>query len=165
MGRVDSLLELQRTIGNRATGHLLQREEGTRSTTFLTLELERAGVLKGESKAAGHEGSIEVLSLDLGQKRPVGGGASATRQEKKDTLDITFTRAADSATPRLMKAFAEGDPVKSAVFEAAKADDKGKFVPYMTQAFKDGYLTNFSTSGGQGDVEAVEQIALEAKKA
>ncbi len=168
--RSHPLLALQRTIGNQAAARLLQREEAPRSAIFLTLEFQRAGVLKGESKSPGHEGKIELISLDLNPGKQAGGGlgvgtSAGAEAEKKATQDIEFTKANDSTSSAMLKALTEGEPIKTAVIESTKADDKGKFVPFLTQKFKDGYLTNIRFSGGEGDVDVVEEISLNATRA
>ena len=164
-GRVQPVLALQRAIGNQATGRVLQRENAPKATIFLKIELERAGPLKGDSKAPGHVGEIEVTAFRMDQGKRAGGGGTTADADKKATLDIQFMKAADSASPHLMMALTAGDSVKSAEFVFAKADDKGKFVPYLEQQFKDGFITNIQHLGAQEDMDAAEEIHLNASRA
>lgn len=162
----NAVIQLQRMIGNQAVQRLISHDrrgvlrrdsEGQKKYTVLaTITFAKAGKLKGNSKIAGHEGKIEIHSIQIDPS-----STKRTNETAPPLPELIITRTSDDLSPRLMQANVEGDTITAAQFEFLRYDDKGKTEVVRTMEFSDGYITSFSVSGGGPDM--TEQIGLEFK--
>jgi type VI protein secretion system component Hcp len=185
--QANAIMKLHNTIGNKAlqrliggadqsrdASTLLQRAPDARTQdrseadskaslpTFLAkFVLQKAGEIKGKSRIPGHEGKLEILSLNFGVSRP-----TIRRQEgeeEPEPIRISVTRYVDDVSQTFLRANHDGDPVLSLQLELIQRDDDGKVQIAKTFTFSDGIITSYSV-GGDGGGQAVEVIELEFKK-
>jgi type VI protein secretion system component Hcp len=154
-------MRLQQMVGNRAVQRLIlqpepaeihrePKQEQSRLTALATITLARRGNVRGDSRLAGYEGKIELLSFGTSTARP---GRSGSREA--EPLGINFQKHVDPSSPVLMQAVAEGDPVKAARFEFVRPGDGGKWVTAATFEFTDGFATSYQAGSGGEPVESV----------
>lgn len=150
------LLQLQRTIGNRAVGRLLAQrapEEGAgRPSGFATISLEKQGELEGESREPGYEGKIAMLGFSL-EARP----REQQDPKEKPPVEAHLTKSVDTTSARLMKAYIDGEKVESALFEWVRADDQGKLSTVHAMEMHDAMIANVFVA------QATEVVGLEGK--
>lgn len=95
---------------------------GSLSDIFLQLQAKRAGKIKGESVAVGHEDEIVVQSWRWGLS-----GSSAVGSVKalarRSYTGLTVVKSIDSATTAIMSALATNDEIKEAKLTMRKAGD------------------------------------------
>jgi type VI protein secretion system component Hcp len=155
----NTILNLQRTIGNQAVQRLLQRDtavpvDSKDSAKDKTREIppvvarivgERS---KFESKSTvpGHEGKVEVLSFSI--------------ERKPHKIIVSFTKESDELSAIFLAAAAQGERLKEAEFMMIKRNDRDEIEAVHTFAFKDGYVSSMSMSSGGGE-KASEFITLE----
>jgi len=78
---------------------------------YLSVRTKRAGELKGEVSAKGHENSIEVQGFQFGvaASSAIGSGQATARRQYKH---LVVTKRLDSSSTSLMSALATNDEVK-----------------------------------------------------
>jgi len=108
--------------------------------------------VKGESKAKGHEGEIDILSFSFGATQPSlsfsGGGAGAG---KVDVHDASFSHYVDLASAYLMSGCCKGTHFKKATLTCRKAgDDPLEFLIYTLE---DVIITGVNTNGQSGGAD------------
>lgn len=122
------------------------------ATQYLAeLTLERQGELKGSSRIAGFEGHIPVSSLgfDANAMKP-------RRDKESSSTDLQVTRLADDLSPRLMKAYTEGEKIASATFRLVKLTADGKYEVVTTFEFSDGIISSYQTSSSEeGSIDVI----------
>lgn len=95
---------------------------GSQSDIFLSLQAKRAGKIKGEAVATGHEDEIVVQSWRWGVS-----GSSAVGSVKalarRSYTGLTVVKSIDSATTAIMSALATNDEIKEAKLSMRKAGD------------------------------------------
>jgi len=121
--------------------------------------------ITGGSTASGHEGEIEVLSWNHGFVQPTSptrSTAGAGTTEQATHQNFSFTKYMDPATTALMKACWSGKQIAEVTVTHWRSDGAvdNKPVKYLEVAMKNVVISNFSVSGGPGDVP-VENIALD----
>jgi type VI secretion system secreted protein Hcp len=92
------------------------------SDIFLHVQTKRAGKIKGEASASGHEDDIVVASWNWGLSAgsALGSGKATARRTYKH---LTVFKGIDSASTSLMSALATNDEVKEARLAMRKAGD------------------------------------------
>jgi type VI protein secretion system component Hcp len=169
----NDIVSLQHAIGNRAVQRMfagdraqaagpattLQRAPNDSSkgqdkggsaskaaaTQYLAeLTLERQGELKGSSRVEGFEGHVPVLSLGFDEN-----AMKPRRDKESSSTELLVTRLADDLSPRLMKAYTEGEKIDSATFRLVKPTADGKHEVVATFEFSDGMITSFRASESQ----------------
>jgi type VI secretion system secreted protein Hcp len=92
------------------------------SDIFLHVQTKRAGKIKGEASASGHEDDIVVASWNWGLSAgsALGSGKATARRTYKH---FTVFKGIDSASTSLMSALATNDEVKEARLAMRKAGD------------------------------------------
>jgi type VI secretion system secreted protein Hcp len=121
--------------------------------------------IDGGSSASGHEKEIEIMSWSHGFSQPtspVRSTAGSGSVEQANHSNFTFTKYIDSSTDDLLKYCWTGKQIKTAVVTCYRADgnDKNKSVEYLKVEMTHVVVSNFSISGGAGDVP-VENVSLD----
>jgi type VI secretion system secreted protein Hcp len=128
------------------------------------IKFEEPGI-EGGSTAEGHAGEIEVLSWNHGFNQPtspVRSGAGAGTVEQANHQNFTFSKYIDSATDDLLKMCWTGQQIDKATFSCYRADgnDSNAPVDYLVIEIEHIIVSNYSISGGPGDVP-VENVSLD----
>lgn len=169
----NDIVSLQHTIGNRAVQRMLADDRaqavGPASVVqrapndsgksqdkggpaakpaaaqyLAEITLERQGELKGSSRIAGFEGQVPVMSLQLTE------AVRKPRNDKEsDSTDLGVLRLADDLSPRLMRAYSDGERIDSAIFRLVKPTADGKYEVLNTFEFSDGMITSFNADNGE----------------
>ena len=89
---------------------------------YLSVRTKRAGELKGEVSAKGHENSIEVHGFEFGvaASSAIGSGQATARRQYKH---LVVTKRLDSSSTSLMSALATNDEVKELKLALRKPGD------------------------------------------
>jgi type VI secretion system Hcp family effector len=160
----DGIMKLQRTIGNQAVQHLLQRapdskEDDSRPHALATLVLSSKGKLPGESRIAGHEGKMEILSIGFDEiSRP----DKRNPEADEPYISLTVSRYADKSSQALMNASAKGEHLTSATFEIIRFDADGKVTLGQTFDFSDGLITSYQMQdSGGSDGRPMEVMGIQ----
>jgi len=132
--------------------------------TNMFLKFENPSV-KGSSTAPGHTDEIEVLSWNHGFAQPTsptrsaGGGGTV---ELAAHQNFTFTKYLDQATDDLLKVCWSGKQIGKANLSCYRADghNDNKPVEYLRIVMEHVIISNFSVSGGPGDLP-VENVSLD----
>jgi type VI secretion system secreted protein Hcp len=119
----------------------------------------------GGSTAAEHAGEIEVLSWSHGFSQPTSptrSTAGAGSVEQANHSNFTFTKYIDSATDDLLKYCWNGKQIATATVTCYRADGAvdNKPIEYLKVEMQHVVISNFSISGGAGDVP-VENVSLD----
>jgi type VI secretion system secreted protein Hcp len=119
----------------------------------------------GGSTAAEHAGEIEVLSWSHGFSQPTSptrSTAGAGSVEQANHSNFTFTKYIDSATDDLLKFCWNGKQIATATITCYRADGAAdnKPIEYLKVEMQHVVISNFSISGGAGDVP-VENVSLD----
>jgi type VI protein secretion system component Hcp len=176
----NDIVNLQHTIGNRAVQRMLASDRAqavgpasvvqrapndsgkgqdkggptakVAATQYLAeLTLERQGELKGGSRIEGFEGHVPVLSLgfDANAMKP-------GRDKESSSTELVVTRLADDLSPRLMKAYTEGEKIDSATFRLVKLTADGKYEVVGTFEFSDGTISSYNASNNEeGPIDVI----------
>lgn len=144
------VVKLHHVIGNQSVQRLLQRAPGdqksrdsSRPGVVATIVLE-SGKIEGKSKVAGHEGKLELISIQRGV-------------DSAGNVFVQLTRSVDDVSPRLQEASVKGIAVKTAQFEILRhEDDEAKTI--FTLDLADGHITSFQVGTHEG--VATETITI-----
>ncbi len=146
------ILNLQRTIGNRAVQRfIVQRDPKPKADTsekpsfVASITGAQRGKFQGTSRIVGHEGKIEVLGLQFKQE--------ATK------MIVHLTKRVDESSPAFMVAFQKGEPITTAQFISIRYNADGNVETGPTFDFSDGYVTSLQFYTSQG--VSYEAITLE----
>jgi type VI secretion system Hcp family effector len=167
----EGLIHLQHTIGNRAVQRLLLQRQprsdgGAKAPEAVpalvgTLVLSSGGKVEGDSRVPGHEGKIDFLSLQLGDKRFEVSNPRERESEPKRTIEIHLTKLVDKASPSLQQAAAKGTRIESAQFEFIRRTEDGAIETTATFEFKNGFITGFQMGGSEGKQIEIVSIQFE----
>ncbi len=122
------------------------------------------GDIDGDSKVAGHEDEIEVLSWSWGahqsgtMHRGRGGGSG-----KVSVQDITINKWVDQATPNLWKLCCNGKHEDEAVLTFRKAGGDEP-VEYLVLTLEDVMVSDIQTGSTSDDERVTETITLNFAK-
>ena len=129
---------------------------GTGADAYLSVRTKRAGELKGEVSAKGHENSIEVHGFEFGitASSAIGSGQATARRQYKH---LVVTKRLDSSSTSLMSALATNDEVKELKLALRKPGDGQDdfFTITLAGARVVGLDLDFDASG-----EAVERASF-----
>lgn len=92
------------------------------SDIFLKVQAKRAGRVKGEARASGHEEDIQVSSWRWGVQSASALGSSANTARRSYSA-LTLVKAIDSASTALLSALATNDEIKEARLTMRKAGE------------------------------------------
>jgi type VI protein secretion system component Hcp len=155
-----NLLGLQHTIGNQAVQRLIQRAPGDspkKSEPQKQEELPgfvasitgtRHGKFQSKSRIVGHEGKIEIVSLNF------------ERSQDKKKMIVHIMKQVDELSPHLQKAMLDGEPLSAAQFTSIRRNDRGEIETGLTFDFTNGFITSFQQSASTGPI-AYEVITME----
>ena len=147
------VVKMQHVIGNQAVQRLIQRElqptdkaEIQRDSSgktedephiyaLATIVLNGSKV-EGKSKLGGHEGKLEITSINQGTS-PAG------------NIEITITRVSDELTPRFNEAAAKGHVVNTAKFEFIRHGGPDTKISHEMD-FANGHISGFQLSTHEG---------------
>lgn len=111
--------------------------------------------IKGESTDSSHAGEIQVLSWSHSFNQPTkatrssaGGGTV----EQANHSDFSFTKYIDASTDDLLKMCWNGKQIGTGTFTAYRADGDNKPIKYLEITFEKIVISNYSVSGGTGDL-------------
>lgn len=121
--------------------------------------------ITGGSSAAEHAGEIEILSWSHGFSQPTSptrSTAGSGSVEQANHSNFTFTKYIDSATDDLLKHCWNGKQIATATVTCYRADGAtdNKPIEYLKVEMQHVVISNFSISGGAGDVP-VENVSLD----
>ena len=123
----------------------------------------KIATVDGESRDSKHSKEIDVLAWSWGMSNSgsahVGGGAGAG---KVNVQDVSFTKYVDSASPKLMKACADGSHFADALLTVRKAG--GTPVEYIKIKMSEVFVTAVSTGGSGGEDRLTENVSLNFAK-
>jgi type VI secretion system secreted protein Hcp len=123
----------------------------------------KIATVDGESRDSKHSKEIDVLAWSWGMSNSgsahVGGGAGAG---KVNVQDISVTKYVDSASPKLMKACADGSHFDEATLTVRKAG--GTPVEYIKIKMSEVFVTSLSTGGSGGEDRLTENLSLNFAK-
>lgn len=117
--------------------------------------------IPGESTDSKHKDELEIESwsfgaTNLGSMGRGGGGGTG----KADFADLVLTKYCDKATPKLLKAVAEGQHIKSMLLTCRKASGAGGQVEYLKVTLTDVMIAGYSSSAANGSPIPHESITL-----
>lgn len=118
--------------------------------------------ITGESADSDHTGEIQVLSWSHSFNQPTSptrSSAGGGTVEQANHADFSFTKYIDSSTDDLLKACWSGKMIATGTFTAYRSDGDNKAVKYLEIGMEKIVVSNYSISGGTGDV-AVETVTL-----
>jgi type VI secretion system secreted protein Hcp len=113
--------------------------------------------IQGESQDDKHKNEIHINSWSFGETNSgtfssgSGGGAGKVKME-----DFTFTKAVDSASPKLFQACASGEHIKNAVLTCRKAGKDAH--EYLKVTFDNLLVAGFDTFSGSGEDTKAEHV-------
>lgn len=117
----------------------------------------------GECTAEGHKDEIEILSWSHGFSQPTSSvrASSGSTVEKANHSDLSLTKYLDSSTDDLLKACWTGKQVKTGKIVCLRSDGSSdnKYVEYLTIEMEEIIVSNYSVSGGAGDLP-IENVSL-----
>lgn len=124
--------------------------------------------ISGSSTSNNHADEIEVLSWNHGFSQPTSptrSTAGSGTVEQANHQNFTFSKYVDSATDDLLKYCWSGKQIGKATVTCYRADgsDENAEVEYLKVVMEKVIISNFSISGGPGDVP-VENVSLDYAK-
>jgi type VI secretion system secreted protein Hcp len=123
----------------------------------------KIATVDGEARDKSHGKEIDVLAWSWGMSNSgsahVGGGAGAG---KVNVQDLSVTKYVDSASPKLMKACADGSHFDEATLTVRKAG--GTPVEYIKIKMSEVFVTSLSTGGSGGEDRLTENLSLNFAK-
>ena len=158
-----SLLDIQRTAGNRAAAIVVSRQPTkappkappksppkapAAASVVATITLSRGGTIDGTSKVPGHEGKVELESVSQAAGR---GG------KQGDVIEVVLVKRPDATSTTFMRAYLDGDQVKVAKFDFLKPTADGVEVRHSFE-LENGLITGISQSGDY------EQITIQFRR-
>lgn len=158
-----SLLDIQRTAGNRAATLVVSRQPTkapprappkseaktpAAAAVVATITLDSGGTIDGTSKVPGHEGKVELESVShqLGRDGKSG-----------DFVEVVLYKRLDSTSAKFMRAHLSGDQVKVAKFDFLRSTEDGVEVRHSLE-LANGLITSILVSGDY------EQISIQFRR-
>jgi type VI secretion system secreted protein Hcp len=118
--------------------------------------------VQGESRRAGHEGEIELISFSFGASNPSSVGfGSGGGVGKVNLSDFNFVKRTDAASAELFKQCCSGKHFPTAKVVLYKAGGEGGPLDYLIYEFEEVYVSNIQWSGSEGgDGIPMESVAF-----
>jgi len=129
--------------------------------TNIYLKIEGPDV-KGESSDANHTGEIEILSWSHSFNQPtspVRSTAGSGTIEKANHSDFNFAKYVDVSSTDILKQCWSGQHFQKMTFAQYRSAGVDAQVEYLTIELEDVVISNYSISGGGGDLP-VESVSL-----
>jgi len=129
---------------------------GEASDVYLHVQTKRAGKIKGESTAGGHDGDIQVRSWSWGANAgsAIGSTAATARRQYRQ---LVVTKGIDSASTGLLSALATNDEVKEATLTMHKAG--GEALDYYRMTLHNARVVGVDLEVG-GDGRPTERVSF-----
>ena len=124
--------------------------------------------ISGSSTSENHADEIEVLSWNHGFSQPTSptrSTAGSGTVEQANHQNFTFSKYVDSSTDDLLKYCWSGKQIGKATVTCYRSDgsEGNAEVEYLKVVMENVIISNFSISGGPGDVP-VENVSLDYSK-
>ncbi|HSI49061.1 MAG TPA: type VI secretion system tube protein Hcp [Ideonella sp.] len=132
----------------------------TSADMYLALTLKRAGKVKGEAVATGHQDDITVIGFSWGVGA-VGDAVAGLATGRRSYRQLVITKHLDSASTALMSAVATNDEVRSAVLSLRKAG--GEPQDFCSITLEKARVATYDVEAG-ADGDTVERVALSFQK-
>lgn len=121
--------------------------------------------IEGGTTAAEHDKEIELLSWNHGFSQPTSptrSQAGSGTVEQANHQNFSFSKYVDSATDDLLKVCWTGNQIDKATVTCYRSDgaEDNKPVEYLKVEMQHVVVSNYSVSGGPGDIP-VENISLD----
>jgi type VI secretion system Hcp family effector len=127
---------------------------------YLTLKLEKAGRVKGESTCKGYEDDIIIESFCWSEKWPDDLTAAVLKGQNGPIVgDFKFKMKANKASPVLMLACFQMDIMKEAVLKCCRDSSMGK-QEYLKMTFNLGGISSYEIAGTTEDVLPVDRFTI-----
>ena len=119
----------------------------------------------GESSDVNHVEWIEILSWSHSFSQPASPLRDSTGStiERANHSDLTITKYLDAATDDLIKSCWNGKQFETVDIECFRSDGQNEAIKYLEVNMEDVILSNFSISGGGGDIP-MENLSLAYSK-
>jgi type VI secretion system Hcp family effector len=123
--------------------------------------------IDGESTDGDHQKWFEITSYSFSANQPAAATrstAGAATVERVYLSDFTVTKSMDIGSPDITLYCCQGKAIKTITISCFRADTVGeKPVEYMKYVLSDSIVTNYSVSGGVGDIPS-ESISFNYAK-
>jgi type VI secretion system secreted protein Hcp len=122
----------------------------------------KLGDIKGESKADGHVGEIEIMSWSWGATQSGSTrGISGSTAGKVNVQDLTFTKLVCTSTPNILNAVCVGSAFPLALLTCEKSAGNGKKpVQYLKIKLASAMVSSYSCGGSGGSDTHVETVTI-----
>lgn len=121
----------------------------------------KLGEIEGESEEVNHKAWIEILSWSHGFSQPTTPvrASTAATTEQANHSDLSVTKYLDCATDAILSTCWKGEQLKAATVECYRSDGSETAVKYLMVEMEQVIVSNYSISGGGGDIP-MENISL-----
>lgn len=127
---------------------------------YLSIKLENAGSVKGDSTCKGYEDDIVIESFEWSEELPQDQATRVNNQGYYTRIgDFKFKMKANKASPVLMQACFKMDIITEAVLKCCRDTNTGK-QEFMKWTLKTGLISSFKTIGDDNDVLPVDRFAI-----
>jgi type VI secretion system secreted protein Hcp len=117
---------------------------GSTSDIYLHLQSARAGKLKGEVRAAGHEGDIAVRSWHWGVSRGIHHSPAGLEVSSRTWSELIVVKSIDASSTRMMNEMKSNGTITEAVMVVRKAG--GEALDYLTITLTDALISSIQQS-------------------
>jgi type VI secretion system secreted protein Hcp len=119
--------------------------------------------IKGESKQAGHEEEVVILSLSWGLSRPAALTGNSRQTGVASFSDVTIMKETDAASNDLFVGCAKATAMDEIVITFVKdaGDDQ---VDYLTYTLSNCLISSYQVSGSSGGGTPTESISISFTK-
>ncbi len=126
----------------------------THATVSIFLDLNKDNI-KGEATSPGHEGEIEMLTMNFGASS----SSTFLNPGSSQLRDISIVKYTDQSTPELMRRLLTGNPLSTARIEFVETINQ-KEVPVVTFELKEVLVTSHTTGGTPDPNRLTENLTL-----
>jgi type VI secretion system secreted protein Hcp len=126
---------------------------------YLTLKLEKAGRVKGDSSCKGYEDDIIIESFSWSEKWPDDLAAAVMRDQGTIVGDFKFKMKSNKASPVLLMACYNSDIMQEAVLKCCRDTSMGK-QEFMKWTLKLGGIKSYEMAGTTEEVLPLDQFTI-----
>jgi type VI secretion system Hcp family effector len=126
---------------------------------YLTLKLEKAGRVKGDSTCKGYEDDIVIESFSWCEKWPDDLNAAVLKNQGTIIGDLKCKMKANKASPVLLAACYNQEIMEEAVLKCCRDTSTGK-QEYMKWTLKLGGISSYEMAGTTEDVLPVDRFTI-----
>ncbi len=120
----------------------------------------KLGDLKGESASSKHKDEIELLSRSWGASNPTSIAGTGLSGGKVSMSDITFSKAVDKSSPKLLELCCTGKHVAKGTLSCQKSVGDKNPADYLVIEFEEIAISSFQTGGSSGDSVGAESLSM-----